>query len=481
MDTNSATSSFGSVARTISKILRFRRNVTSNTTAESEFDHDHKIPNLKPAKSIQSFSQVLPKLNRDDEIHKLKPSKSMDDLSQVLPKCEDEKPEEDRFHDKRAMESLIANLFTSISAIKAAYAQLQVAQSPYDPDTIQSADRSVVTELMHISELKHGYFKHQIGPPPPPPMAAQVQEHRNLIKTFQITTKKLESDLQYRDSKVMSLQAQLMELDRQNRSMESRLHPGILLSSLDGLHLSGLDPTHFLEVVRDSARSVRSFVKLMVGEMESAGWDLGAAARSIQPDVHNRPTHKIFAFESFVSQKMLSNFHCRDFGLAPFENRASWEPQKFYAEFTELKSAKTKHLFATPKGRSYGFCKFCRARYLTLVHPKMEASFFGNLDQRELVSSGRGFPESEFFAGFAEMARRVWLLHCLFFSFDKEMGGSIFQLKRGMRFSEVYMESVLEEREVYGTGARPPVVRFTVMPGFSIGRTVIQSKVYISG
>lgn len=481
MDSVSATPSFGSFARAITKILRFRRNVTGNATAGFEFDHDDKIHKLKPSKSIQSFSQVLPKLNPDDEIHELKPSKSMDDLSQVLPKCEDEKPKEDSIHDKEAMESLIANLFTSISAIKAAYAQLQVAQSPYDPDTIQSADRSVVAELMHISELKHACFKNQIGPPRPLPVAAQIQEHRNLIKTFQISTKKLESDLQCRDSEIMSLQARLLESDRQNRSMESRLHTGKSLSSLDGLHLSGLDPTHFLEVVRYTARSIRSFVKLMVGEMESAGWDLGAAARSIQPDVHNKPSHRIFAFESFICQKLFSNFHRRDFGLAQLENRASWEPQKFFAEFTELKSAKAKHLFPTPKGKSSAFGNFCRAKYLTLVHPKMEASFFGDLNHREQISSGHGFPESGFFAGFAEMARKAWLLHCLFFSYDSEMEGSIFQVKRGMRFSEVYMESVLEEREVDGVGTRPPVVRFTVMPGFRVGRTVIQSKVYLSG
>ncbi|KAK2989519.1 hypothetical protein RJ640_005411 [Escallonia rubra] len=60
---------------------------------------------------------------------------------------------------------------------------------------------------------------------------------------------------------------------------------------------------------------------------------------------------------------------------------------------------------------------------LRLVHPKMESSFFGNPNQRNSVGSGE-YPET-FFSMFAEMAKRVWLLHCLAFSFDLE--AAIFQ------------------------------------------------------
>ncbi|KAK2985717.1 hypothetical protein RJ640_023684 [Escallonia rubra] len=60
---------------------------------------------------------------------------------------------------------------------------------------------------------------------------------------------------------------------------------------------------------------------------------------------------------------------------------------------------------------------------LRLVHPKMESSFFGNPNQRNSVGSGE-YPET-FFSMFAEMAKRVWLLHCLAFSFDPE--AAIFQ------------------------------------------------------
>jgi hypothetical protein len=109
----------------------------------------------------------------------------------------------------------------------------------------------------------------------------------------------------------------------------------------------------------------------------------------------------------------------------------------------------------------------------------METSFFGNLSKRSLVNSGE-FPDTIFFTTFAEMARRVWLLHCLAYSFDPE--ASIFQVRRGCRFSEVYMECVAEDALLSSENAPDvdPSVAFTVVPGFRIGKTVIQCQVYLS-
>lgn len=385
--------------------------------------------------------------------------------------------------DKEAMESFLANLFASISAIKAAYAQLQVAQYPYDPDSIQSADQAVVSELKHISVLKQSYLTNQLQSPSPPvsqpALAARIQEQRSLLKTYQITTKKLEDDLQNKDSDILSLQSHLQALEKQNRALDARLHPGRSLSALDALHLSALNPTHFLTALRYTVKSIRSFVKLMVKEMESAGWDLDAAAGSIQPDVPRRkPGHRIFAFESFICQKMFSDFHLQDFNVSSLAERSTWDRRQFFDEFTELKFVKLIQVF-DGKSEKSALGKFLRAKYLALVHPKMEASFFGNLEQRALMSSGQGFPETAFFAGFAVMARSVWLLHCLFFSFASGEG-SIFQARQGSRFSEVYMENVAEEKDDDAAGLRPATVGFTVVPGFRVGMMLIQCKVYLS-
>ncbi|KAJ6853939.1 uncharacterized protein M6B38_100185 [Iris pallida] len=461
--TTPATSNMGSLARTFNKILRFR----GNTMICSNKDDIYKI---KPSKTVEEYPSVLSG-PLDYSSDKVEDEKQQQQQQQPQPEATS--------NSREAMESLIANLFASVSSIKASYAQLQVAQSPYDPETIQSSDQAVISELKHLSVLKQSYIKKELSSQPPPPMASQIQEHRNLLKTYEITIKKLESDIQTKDSEILSLHSQLMELDRQNRSLESRLHPWRTLSCLDDLHLSGLDATHFLAAVRFAVRSIKAFAKLMMQEMESAGWDLDAAAVSIHPDVHQRPKHLIFAFESFVCQKMFSGFQDRNFGLSSLEGQSSWDERQFFVQFNESKSAKLKQLLSSPKGMSSGLGKFCRAKYLGLVHPKMEASFFGDLDRRELISSGRGFPETDFFTGFTEMARRVWLMHCLFFSFGKETGASIFQMRRGCRFSDVYMESVVEGEVCGNSGARPRV-GFTVVPGFRVGKTMIQCKVYNS-
>lgn len=462
----------GSLAKTFTKILRLRRAAAgSGGGSDVGVALDEYKPIMEKLKLSGNLREYSAKLS---EPHKSEDGKQQQ--QQHLQKLSSK--------DREAMESLLANLFASVSTIKAAYAQLQVAQAPYDPDSIESADQAVVSELKQLSVLKQSYLTNQLqshaSPASQPAVAAQIQEQRSLLKTYQITIKKLEAELQLKDSEILSLQTELLASEKQSRALDARLHPGRSLAALDDLHLSGLNPTHFLTALRYTVKSIRSFVKLMVKEMESAGWDVDAAAGSIQPDVlRRRPGHRIFAFESFVCQKMFSDFHCRDFNLSSSADRSAWDHRRFFEEFTELKFVKLKQVF-DGKGQKSALGKFLRAKYLALVHPKMEASFFGDLDQRALVSSGRGFPESAFFARFAEMARRVWLLHCLFFSFGLDEG-SIFQARRGTRFSEVYMESVAEDAaDDDAAGARPTTVGFTVVPGFRVGKTLIQCKVYLS-
>ncbi|PKU84407.1 protein GRAVITROPIC IN THE LIGHT 1-like [Dendrobium catenatum] len=375
---------------------------------------------------------------------------------------------------EKEMEALTANIFAAVSAVKASYARLQLAQTPYDPDAIQSADRAIVTELKRLSILKQGFYNRaelsESSKRAQPELTAQVEELCNLLKTYKITTAKLESELLSKDSEVIYLQSELRVAEKRCRALEARLRPGRTLAALDELHLSGLNPTHFLTLLRSAVKSIRSFVKIMTHEMESAGWDLDAAAGAIQPELLRRlnPKNRVFAFESFVSRLMFSDFQKSDFGLGgPVIDR-----RRFFAEFSELKYMKPKECFH----KTSQFGKFCRGKYIRLVHPKMEASFFGDQEQRAMLSSDRGLPETDFFDGFSEMARQVWLLHCLFFSFETEEKGGIFGVKKGSRFSEVYMESVaVEDVGVY----RRPAVGFTVVPGFKVGKTVIQCRVYL--
>ncbi|OMP00630.1 hypothetical protein COLO4_12511 [Corchorus olitorius] len=122
------------------------------------------------------------------------------------------------------------------------------------------------------------------------------------------------------------------------------------------------------------------------------------------------------------------------------------------------------------------YSRFCEKKYQELIHPTMESSIFSNLDQNEVVlNSWRSL--SIFYESFVNMASSIWTLHKLAFSFDPVV--EIFQVERGADFSMVYMEDATKRYNLPGQSRVK--VGFTVVPGFKIGRTVIQSQVYLSG
>ncbi|KAA8515913.1 hypothetical protein F0562_019092 [Nyssa sinensis] len=72
---------------------------------------------------------------------------------------------------------------------------------------------------------------------------------------------------------------------------------------------------------------------------------------------------------------------------------------------------------------------------------------------------------------------RYGLLQKLANSFNPVV--EIFQVERGVDFSMVYMEDIT--RKGILPGKTRPKVGFAVVPGFKIGKTVIQSQVYLTG
>ncbi|XAR68262.1 hypothetical protein NMG60_11003334 [Bertholletia excelsa] len=387
--------------------------------------------------------------------------------------------DDEKLRDRAALEAFIAKLFASISTVKSAYAQLQFSQSPYDVDGIQAADQLVVSELKKLSELKRCYVKKQFDESSPETvqLLAESQEQKALLKTYDIMGKKLDSQLKLKMSEITFLKEKLEDVNKENKVLEKRLNSSGLLSIPEKLHLSNLSPNHFVSVLRQTVKSVRNFVKFMVNEMELAGWDVDAAASTIEPGVvYWNPSHKGYAFESFVCREMFDGFNYPKFSLPGDSSLPDQQKQRrnFFNKFMELRSMKAReYLIMKPKST---FAKFCSTKYLQLVHPKMESSLFGNLSQRNLLQSG-DCPDTAFFATFADMAKRVWLLHCLAFSFEPE--ASIFQVAKRSRFSEVYMEAVTDEAFLASDGTAE-VVAFTVIPGFKLGRTVIQCQVYLS-
>ncbi|KAI3809612.1 hypothetical protein L1987_19208 [Smallanthus sonchifolius] len=378
----------------------------------------------------------------------------------------------DQYHqDEKTMDAFVAKVFATVSSVKAAYAQLQVAQSPYDPEGIQSADQIMVSELKRLSEFKQMFLKNHLHDdvyaPETIQILAEIQEQKSLIQMYEITTKKLDSQKKLKDSEIIFLKEKINEAHKENKMIERRFNFNLSSHEKFKFNFSSLTVNNFLPSLQQTTRSVKIFVRFMMREMEDANWDLTAAASSIQPNVVFWETaHKCFAFESFVCRVMFDGFNNPGFSIT---NDGS--PRFFFDSFMELKSLKSRE-YITWKPNSM-FAKFCWLKYLKLVHPIMESSLFGNLNQRNQVSAGK-FPETEFFASFADVARRVWLLHCLSFAFDSGKP-SIFQVREGSRFTEVFMESVNEELV-----KTLPEVGFTVVPGFKVGGSVIQCQVYLT-
>ncbi|KAG8364850.1 hypothetical protein BUALT_Bualt18G0041400 [Buddleja alternifolia] len=422
---------------------------------------------VTPSKSrlARTFAKVLHirALIPDDDIRKTKSKMKKKDLvkkSTNIPSFDDD--------EVAVKEAFIAKVFASLSAVKAAYAQLQFAESPYDPDRIQSSDQILVTELKNLSELKQCYAKQTLNDTSPETtlLLSEIQEQNSLLTIYEITTKKLDSQLKLKDSEIIFLKEKLADINSDNKLLEKRLKSSGQLDIAENSQLSSLRPTHFMAYFKQAIKSIRSFVHLMVNEMEYANWDLNAAASSIQPGISFwKLNHKCYAFESFVCREMFDGFNHTNISSSSKQEK---NRLLFFDRFLELKSVRAADYLAwKPKST---FSTFCRDKYLRLVHPKMEASTFGNLDVRNLVSSGEA-PETRFFLAFSEMAKRIWLLHCLALSFDPEV--SIFQVSKGSRFCEVYMESLSDEAFLSAEGVDPRVA-FMVVPGFRIGAAAAQ-------
>lgn len=384
-----------------------------------------------------------------------------------------------------AVEALISKLFTNISSLKSAYIQLQAAHTPYDPDKIQAADKLVISELKNLSELKHFYREKNPKPvcvsPQDSRLAAEIQEQQSLLKTYEVMVKKFQSEIQNKDSEVYQLQQQIEEANQRRAKLEKNLKLRGLStkeseSSTDenGFFPVDLTPDLFTSAVEAAFKAIHDFSKPLINMMKAAGWDLDAAANSIEPNVlYAKRAHKKYAFESHICQRMFSGFQHENFSIK--SDNLIVTKESFFHQFLALREMDPLDMLGQNPDSIFG--KFCRSKYLVVVHPKMEASFFGNLDQRNHVMGG-GHPRTPFYQAFLKLAKSIWLLHRLAYSF--EPNAKVFQVKRGTEFSEVYMDSVVKNL-IMDESDQKPKVGLMVMPGFSFGGSVIQSRVYLSG
>ncbi|XP_064989130.1 protein GRAVITROPIC IN THE LIGHT 1-like [Musa acuminata AAA Group] len=382
-------------------------------------------------------------------------------------------------------QTLAAAALAAVSSFQAAYLHLQTAHSPFLPDALRSADRAAVSHLRRLSVLRRSYLFPGDNPPFPlsSHLEAQVQENQSLLRGFETVVDRLQSDIDRKDAEAAALEMALADLDAVGARLADRLERACMPpeEKVEALLTVGV----FDSVLRDTCRLTHRFARILVDLMKMAGWDLGAAANCIFPDVnYAKPGHCRYAILSYICLGIFEGFDsydlCDDASRVELDDidvtiRRNDSLQQF-VEHSALDPIELMRDFP-----SCDFANFCQKKYAKLIHPGVESSLLRNLATAE-SSLGSLRQTSPLYEPFVSMASSVWMLHKLAWAYDPVV--EIFQVARGTQFSMVFMENIVrkvDKMRIDHRRASRPKVGFTVVPGFHVGKTVIQSKVYVDG
>ncbi|KAK1264674.1 hypothetical protein QJS04_geneDACA017040 [Acorus gramineus] len=385
----------------------------------------HRFARLCRLKSVGVVSASIPVVNPSIEGHCSTSTSTEETESKVHPHMVEEE------------EDPLTVIFEAVSSLKWAYVRLQEAHIPYDPEKFSSADAFIMAELKSLAQIESSYQEKQkdcvlgCGFPAKSDLCEEIAEKERLLE-------ELQSRIRSQDSEILCLSKQIDETDRENAKSQLLSAPVVC------------------DAFESTSKSIHDFAKPLIGLMKASNWDLSRAAKAIENGVsYAERSHKKYAFEAYLCRKMFD------------------KPQQFSPEFDNVDSIMAirdpfKALIEDPDS---GFGRFCRDKYLSVVHSKMEASFFGNLDQRVFVSNG-GHPNTPLYKAFVKMARWVWVVLAMLAGSNRT--AEMFWVERGTAFDEAYMESVvkMEERRLNKVG-------LMVIPGLRYGETIIRSKVYI--
>ncbi|KAL5973542.1 hypothetical protein ACLOJK_030193 [Asimina triloba] len=385
----------------------------------------------------------------------------------------------------REMEGLLEEVFEGVSAMKRAYVGLQEAHCPWDPEKIRVADVAVVAELRKLGRLKERFRRGGSGAGDRSRGLGPCREA--VVGPYQAAVEELKREVKVREAEVEGLKERLRSVASIGR--KGRFHPSYRRVSCGTQAPPPAAPTPalFVSCMSQVNQASKSFTALLLSLMRAARWDIAAAARSIQPPSHPTsppipdvpsPQHVKHAIESYVVRKLFHGFENETFyidgTLSSLLHPAQFR-QDCFSQFNGVKAMDPFELLGILPTCHFG--KFCCKKYLAIVHPNMEESLFGGLEQRKQVLEGN-HPRTEFYTEFLSLAKAVWLLHRM--AFALEPAPSHFEASRGADYHAEYMESVVR----FSAGGRVPagqmVVGFAVSPGFKLGNgAVIKARVYL--
>ncbi|CAO2834931.1 unnamed protein product [Amaranthus hypochondriacus] len=376
-------------------------------------------------------------------------------------------------------QTLITSLFATLSSFEAFYLQLQTAHAPkIDEEVLKNADLSLVSHLQTLSDFKQLYKNYYQNPnfniefSTGSCLEFQVNENQHKLRALKTVFNRLQSEIDVKDEELSSLRQKLDEIMNLNSRLTKKLAScSPIEKSSEVLLTIGV----YDKMLGEAFSFTHKFTKILIGLMKKAHWDLDLVANSVYYGVdYAKKGHNQYALLSYVCLQMFQGFDLQDFGFVDSDDAVNGEQKGALSKLKEhISSDPTEILRNNPNCE---FSKFCEKKFQGLIHPTMESTIFKKLDEDEvMVSSWQSV--GVFYELFVKMASSIWALHKLAFSFNPPV--DIFQVERNAEFSMVYMEDITK-RCRYPCKARPKV-EFTVVPGFKIGQTIIQSQVYLTG
>ncbi|KAM7273122.1 hypothetical protein ACFE04_027786 [Oxalis oulophora] len=373
------------------------------------------------------------------------------------------------------IELLLNQVFDTVSAMKRAYVTLQEAHSPWDPQQMRIADVAVVAELKLLGVFKDRFRRKTKG---------GVGLLREVVAPYEAALVELKREVKSREADVESLKEKLRVTNGGGRKARTQSRSKVSCIQAQMEPVGEL----FEATMSQVKECLNSFTSILLSLMRTAYWDISAAVRSIEAASNIFPTdldptsvvvahHANYALESYISRKIFQGFDHETFymdgSLSSLLNPDQYRHDCF-AQYRDMNAMDPVELLEILPNCKFG--KFCSKKYLSIVHPKMEESLFGHLEQRNQVMAGN-HPRTEFYGEYLGLAKAIWLLHLLAFSLDP--APSQFEANRGADFHPQYMESVMA---TFPGGQVPAsqVVGFPVIPGFKLGnRTIIKTRVYV--
>ncbi|XP_037436936.1 protein GRAVITROPIC IN THE LIGHT 1-like [Triticum dicoccoides] len=373
-------------------------------------------------------------------------------------------------------ESLMAEVFDAVSGVRRAYAALQGAHCPWDPDRMRAADAGVVAELRHLARLRDRFRRAAASPggriPRPSPSAPPLRE---AVAPYEAALDDLRRQLQGKQAEVDGLKEKLATATNRRNA---RLHPSKkhhhTLAAAPAAEVGAATAELFVACAEQARAATRAFAAHLLHLLRAAGLDPAAATRSVTKIPVSSPQLAKHALEAHATAVLLGGFEHESFyldgSLSSLLDPAAFRRER-YAQFRDMRGMDPGELLGVLPTCAFG--RYAASKFASLLPPRVEEAVLGSDEHKKAVGAG-AHPRTPFYGEFLRAAKAVWLLHLL--AFALEPPPSHFEAGRGAEFHPEYMESVAEPAP-RGAGM---VVGFAVAPGFKLcNAAVVRARVYL--